>query len=380
MQGRPAAAPPRDRSSVALPVVLVGAAVLLLAADGACTDTSNNARPGRVLDAGTDADPRGTPYLWYAGGALNAFSKAQTLSSNDDGPAFEVVLDLAVHNCHDLAFDGAGNLWTIPLEGDRPGGEIVRLPAGRLTEHAPVVPDLVLTSPAFAGPQSLVFDAAGNLWVLNFNGAGPSVANVVRFDDPRSLSGNQAVSPSVKVAPGAAPEDVARFRQATAIAFDAGGNLWLSSVANVLRFDRADDLAGDVAPAPSAIVSTGEAYGSLAFDAAGALWVTAAQDGSELALRFADPGRLTGVVSPQPEARVRLPSSNATFAAGMGFDADGALWIATSAALLKLAHADRLAGEASAAASVVLGNAAFPDLASKIAIRPTPIGLPVYAP
>ena len=378
MQGRRGPAPSRGRSS--LPVVLVAASVVLLSAQGACTDTSNNAQRGRVVDAGSAEDPRGAPYLWYAGGALSAFSRAQTLSSNDDGPAFEVVPDLAVHNCHDLAFDGAGNLWTIPVEGDQQGGEIIRLPASRLTEHAPVIPDLVLTSPALAGPQSLVFDAAGNLWVLNFNGVGPSVASVVRFDDPRGLTGNQTVSPSLKIAPGAAPEDASRFRQATAIAFDDGGGLWLSAVANVLRFDHAGDLAGDLAPAPSAVLSTGEAYGSLAFDAAGALWVTAAQDGGELVLRFADPGRLAGVVAPQPAARLRLPSSNATFAAGMGFDADGALWIATSAALLKLAHADRLAGEASPTAAVVLGSPAFPDLASKIAIRPTPTGLPVYAP
>jgi sugar lactone lactonase YvrE len=363
MMGRPGLVPTRERSPLASLVASLLVAVPLAA--GACTNTSNNARPGRVVDAGTDADPRGTPYLWYAGGALNAFSRAQTLSSNDDGPAFEVVPDLAVHNCHDLVFDGAGNLWTIPIHGD----EIVRLPAARLTELAPVIPDLVLTSSALAGPQSLIFDAAGNLWVLNFNGAGPSVANVVRFDDPRGLSGNQVVSPSLKIAPGPAPEDLARFGQATAIAFDASGNLWLSAVANALRFDHAGDLLGEVAPAPSAIVSTGEAYGSLAFDAAGDLWLTAARDGAELALRFADPGHLTGAVTPQPVARVRLPSSTATFAAGMGFDADGALWIATSAALLKLAHADRLAGDTSPAAAVVLGQAAFPDLASKVVVR-----------
>lgn len=55
---------------------------------------------------------------------------------------------------------------------------------------------------------------------------------------------------------------------------------------------------------------------------------------------------------------------------------DARLWIATSAALVKLA----LAGDASPGASVVLGRAAFPDLASKLVIRPTPPGLPLYAP
>jgi sugar lactone lactonase YvrE len=354
------------------------AVVVLLGA--ACTNTSNNSRPGSPMDAGSDADPRGTPYLWYAGGALNAFAVSQTLSSNDDGPAFEVVPALTVHNCHDLAFDGAGNLWTIPVQGDELGGEIIRLPAARLTEHAAVVPDLVLTSAALAGPQGLIFDAAGNLWVLNFNGAGASVANVVRFDDPRGLTGNRAVSPSLTLGPSPAPEDMARFGQATSIAFDAAGNLWLSAVANALRFDHAGDLKGAVAPAPAAVVSTGEAYGSLAFAADGTLWITAAQNGDELALRFDNPGQLMGDVSPTSAARVRLPSSTATFAAGMGFDAAGALWIATSATLLKLAHASGLTGDASPEASVVLGQVAFPDLASKIVFRPTPSGLPLYSP
>jgi hypothetical protein len=375
MTGSPAAVSARDGARAG--AVTAAALVALLAG---CTNTSNNARPGRVTDAGSDADPRGTPYLWYAGGELNAFSLPQTLSSNDDGPAFEVVPSLAVHNCHDLAFDGAGNLWTIPVQGDQPGGEIIRLPAARLTELAPVIPDLVLTSAALAGPQGLVFDAAGDLWVLNYNGAGSSVANVVRFDDPRGLSGNQTVSPSLTLGPGAAPEDKARFSQATAIAFDAAGDLWLSAVANALRFDHAGDLKGQVAPAPSAVVSTGEAYGSLAFDAAGALWITAARDGQELALRFVAPEQLMGFVTAAPAARVQLPSSMATFAAGMAFDSAGALWIATSAAVVKLAHADGLTGDASPPASVVLGQAAFPDLASKIVLRPAPEGLPLYAP
>src|SRR5450755_1208665 len=123
MLARPRFAPTRERPPRALPGRRVWPAVLAgLLAAGACTDTSNNAGPRRVVDAGTDADPRGAPYLWYAGGALNAFSRAQTLSSNDDGPAFQVVPDGAVHNCHDLAFDGAGNLWTIPIQGDQRGG------------------------------------------------------------------------------------------------------------------------------------------------------------------------------------------------------------------------------------------------------------------
>lgn len=348
----------------------------VLAALGACSNTSNNAKPGGVIDAGVDADRRPAPYLWYAGGALSAFTLAQTLSSNDDGPTWQVVPEGAPHNCHDLAFDGAGNLWTIPITRD----QILRLPASHLAELAPVIPDLVLTSAALHGPQSLAFDPAGNLWVLNFNGAGPSIANVVRLGDPRALSGAQTVAPSLTLHPGPSPEDAARFSQATAIAFDAAGNLWLSAVGGVVRIDHAGALTGDVAAVPSAVISTGEAYGSLAFDATGSLWLTAARDGSWFVLRFSDPGSLTGVVAPTPAARVRLQVTGATFVGGIGFDANGGLWVATSAALVKLAHADRLAGESSAEPSVTLGRAAFPDLASKVIIRPAPPGLPLYAP
>jgi hypothetical protein len=340
-------------------------AFVVTAGAGACSNTSNNAAPGAV-DARADVDHRAAPYLWYAGSGLSAFTLAQTLSSNDDGPAWRVVPEGDTHNCHDLVFDDAGNAWTIPISGD----QILRLPAGRLAALAPVVPDLVLTSPALHGPQSLAFDAAGNLWVLNFNGAGPSVATVVRFDDPRALSGATTLAPALTIEPGPSPDETARFAQATAIAFDAAGSLWLSAVANVLRFDHAGALTGEVAAAPSAILTTGDALGSLAFDGVGSLWLTAARDGSSFVLRISEPGSLAGAVAPAPAVRARLQTKGATFAGGLGFDANGGLWIATSAALVKLAHADRLAGESSVEPAVTLGQAAFPDLASKVIVRP----------
>src|SRR5262249_3407618 len=156
---------------------------------------------------------------------------------------------------------------------------ILRIPAQRLTAFAPALPDLVISSPALAGPQSLTFDGAGNLWVLNFDGAGPSVSNVVRFDDPRALTGDQVLTPSLTISPGAGADDIGRFRQGTAIALDGAGSLWLASLANVLRFDRPASLTGAITAAPDAVIRTGEAYASLALDGAGALWVTAARDG-----------------------------------------------------------------------------------------------------
>ena len=179
---------------VRAPRALTGALLVVL---GASTNTSNNPAPG-AIPAGIDAGRRPAPYLWSAGGALSAFSRTQTVSSNDEAPALLVVPDRPRHNCHDLAFDGAGNLWTIPIDGD----QIIRIPASRLSQQAPALPDLVITSPALKSPQGLVFDAAGNLWVLTFDGAGPAISTIVRFDDPRGLAGEQTLNPSVKITPG----------------------------------------------------------------------------------------------------------------------------------------------------------------------------------
>jgi streptogramin lyase len=372
---------------------------------GACSNTSNNALTGRTplsggdlpsRDAGTGsgAGPSGAldggidgagigqaaatdaisglrepGYLWYAGGALSAFTKAQTISSNQDGPGWLTQLSYPAKNFHDLTFDGAGNLWTIPLAGDH----LLRVPSSRLGDILPV-PDLVIASPALRGADSLVFDAQGDLWVMCSSGVDVSIANIVRFDNPGALSGSQAMDPSLTLGPGASPESRAAFTQGTAIAFDGAGSLWFAAIGNVLRFDQVSGLSGQVQPVPAAVVSTGDALVSLAFDSAGSLWLTGASKGYT-ALRIDNPGVLVGTVKATVAARVHLPTTPSTlFAGGMAFDSSGALWVITSDRLLQIPAANALIGEVTPAPGVVLGNIAFPDLATKLVIRP--IGSP----
>ena len=121
----------------------------------------------------------------------------------------------------------------------------------------------------------------------------------------------------------------------------------------------------------------GDAYAAAAFDAGGSMWITGAHAGY-FVLRIDNPGALTGTVTEAPSARAQLPSDMASFAAGMAFDADGALWIALSNRLIKLPDAAALSGTMTVTPSVVLGLIGLPDLTSKLVIRPQPPGLPIY--
>jgi len=236
--------------------------------------------------------------------------------------------------------------------------------------------DVVIHSEGLKGPESLTFDSQGRLWVLNYAASEYSIASVVRFDDAKSASGPVTLSPSLTIVPDSSAIEQARFNQATGLGFDKDGNLWIATVANVLRIDHALSLSGTVIAKESAVLSGGESYAGLAFDARGSLWVTAA-GGGYWAMRFDNPSDLMGAIQKVPSARIHLPAGTATFAGGMVADSEGSLWIAMNNQLLKYANAMTLSGEVTAAPSVVLALMAFPDLASKLVFWPP---LPAPAP
>ena len=314
-------------------------------------------------------------YLWYAGVGLNAFTQAQTSASTDIGPYVSVSPNPSPGTFHDLVFDRSGRGWTIPTSGN----QILRVPAAGLGAGANPAPDLIISSPALASPQALAFDPAGNLWVVNFAGAGIGIANIVRFDAPGAWSGSMTASPTVTIAPATDPTSMGRFAEGTAIAFDRAGNLWFASVSCVLRIDNPGSLSGAVTAAPSVTISTGEAYSSIAFDAQGALWITGTLNGYFL-LRINGPSALTGVLQPTPAARIALPTANVSFPGGMAFDMDGALWVVTSSRIVKLASPGALVGQVTPTPAVELGlPVSFaPGLASHLVFHPQPTGLPIY--
>jgi sugar lactone lactonase YvrE len=346
-------------------------------AGGAGSGTSGTTGAGGAAagTTGTVIGTTGTGYLWYAGVELNAFTQSQTAASTDSGPAVTVVPTTSVGTFHDLVFDHTGRLWTLPTTGN----QILRFPAAGLGAGASPVAELVVNSPALLGPQALAFDPSGNLWVVNFAGAGPSEATIVRFDGVQSLSGTMTLTPAATIAPAADAASRYHFSEGTGLAFDAAGNLWFAGVSAVLRIDHPSGLSGSVIASPTVVLSTGEAYTSIAFGADGALWITGTLQGF-FALRIDSPATITGVVAPTPATRVALPTTGATFVGGLAFDKDGALWVVTSNRILKLASPGGLVGQVTAAPVVTLGlsTTVMPGLASKLVFQPQPSNLPVY--
>jgi ligand-binding sensor domain-containing protein len=389
------------RSARAMVAALVLGCVV---AGGGCTNTSNNASPGTggsgpgpggggggqgngsgngdggmpVGDGGPDAGPPGG-YLWFAGAELSGFTQAQTVASNTDGPGIIVSPSAMTATFHDLVFDPDGNLWTLPIAGDK----VLMIASYDLVQNSRPVPILAISSTALKAPQALAFDDAGNLWVVSYNGTSSSVATIVRFDGVRGMTGGDVtLTPSLTIGPGTDATMINQFTQGTALAFDTAGSLWFGASAGVMRFDQPANLQGTVTAAPATIVSTGESYLSMAFDAAGSLWVTGSKSGF-FVLRFANPGALSGKVTPTPAAKVAIPAGTGTqmarFAGGLAFDADGSLWIAMSNQIISIASPGALSGNVTASPSIVLGLPAtvFPDLTSKLAFWPMPAGVPV---
>jgi hypothetical protein len=358
----------------------VCAATLIVFGSIGCTNTSNdpapNARRQQMVDASVPEVPTlGSGYLWFAGSDVNAFTQDQTLASNSKGPAITLQPATFTGTYHDLAFDSEGNLWTVPITGD----QIMRVPSGSLNFARPS-PDLTITSSALKSPQTIAFDSAGNLWVNNFNGSGTAVSSIVRFDGIRDMpQGNYMMNPGVTIGPGTDHAMVQSFTEGLSLAIDKAGSLWFGSIGSLMRFDSPSSLQGNVTAAPSATLTTGDSYGSIVFDATGALWVTATNVGY-FVLRIDDPSSLHGAMTATPAARVSLAGESANFAGGMAFDSDGALWVAMSNRIIKLADPSSMMGNVTPGPDVTLGlpSSSFPDLASKLAFWPRPGGLPLF--
>ncbi len=234
----------------------------------------------------------------------------------------------------------------------------------------------MITSAGLARPQSLAFDAAGNLWVLNYDGAGSSVANIVRFDAPFDGGDAGNLAPSATLNPSTA--DRAFFSQGASIVFDAAGDLWFSAISSVARVAGAPAVQATETATLSAVISGGDSvFVSLAFDAAGALWITGASAGYFVA-RIDDARALAMRADAAPSALVKLPSDGSSFAGGMAFDGQGTLWIGMSNRIVALSAPGALQGTSTASPSITLGLANPPDLASRLAFWPTPAGVPIH--
>ena len=157
-------------------------------------------------------------------------------------------------------------------------------------------------------PTFGAFDAAGNFYVMF------SATRVLAAYAPKDLASSGTPTPGASTPPGFG------FGAFGAIAFDAAGALWVVRDSSLLKFPT-DQLMGDDPRATVILtLSLGSLSGvtGLAFDSAGNLWVGSSA-GAVVELR---PGQLTASGNPAPAVTLTGLSPVAWIA----FDVTGNLW------------------------------------------------------
>ncbi len=274
----------------------------------------------------------------------------------------------------DIAFDRDGNVW-VP-GGTTADAALQRFPAARFVSSAAAEPDLEI---GLAGSACLplvagvAFDAAGNLWVSS-----PCRDAVMRVD-AASLSVSGSVMPSLTIA----------VADPSGIAFDRAGNLWVASRpdSHVWRYDAAQLAAGSVAApafklgglATSIPMDTSLLTPHwIAFDARGDLWAN--DFGGNIFYRFGA-ARLRGAGTSDEQPQVRITLGVLALLEGFAFDGEGGLWSAGSGGtIVRLAPAQLDVSSNSGMPTLPSTVLTSGDIgsASNLAFYPAPVGLPLF--
>jgi sugar lactone lactonase YvrE len=266
-----------------------------------------------------------------------------------------------------FTFDRAGNLWVLGATTADP--PVARYPAAMLATDGEKVPDIIIDSPSFGasipGPKVLAFDAMGNLWVSVV-----AADKVVMFTAAQIGAGGT---------PTATVERMG-LSSPQGLAFDSAGNLWVAAHDDddVVRIDAAHLAASGTgsdlqitAQTPSPVIGTLTPI-SLAFDAAGMLWVN--YDGTLASLTIADQaGSGSKTITPA----VQITTDVATLPVGIAFDQDGGLWLAHAVNKFARFDATQLAASGSVMPSILITSSDVGS-AAWFAMYPAPDFTPLY--
>jgi hypothetical protein len=180
-------------------------------------------------------------------------------------------------NPQSIGFDAAGDLWVI----DGGSQTLLELTPNQIKKSGGPTPKISITS-ANASPSQLRFDGSDNLWVvefqLPFNPTNP--IQLWRFA-PGDRTSSGSANPGLIV-------DLSDLFFFVDLAFDSSGNLWFAgpgSHGDALEMISASNLTGtgEISP-PAAVTITSSAFGNLVgsgsclggidFDNSGDLWVS----------------------------------------------------------------------------------------------------------
>lgn len=246
----------------------------------------------------------------------------------------------------------------------------------------PVVNGAITVS-SLASPSRMVYDRAGNLWVVS-----QTNATVMKFT-PSQLGQTGSPTPSVVIgfsasltalAPNTAPH------APTGLAFDGAGNLWIGGASTLLEFTPSQ-LAVSGNPAPTITLMQNNVFGSnsldLAFDANGNLWVAngAAGIAEYTSAQLAQGGNQTAAVVLQLPP-VATGGGNLTTQTGrsLAFDNGGNLWVGTNAGVVIQVPNSQLAVSGTVVPGMVLGAPTGTNIVQGIAFNPAPVNLPLHLP
>lgn len=170
--------------------------------------------------------------LWesnFGSNSIVEFTRAQIRAlGKDSAPSATVTIseDLggALNGPEGIAFDGSGNLWV----GSENGGVILEYSATQLAASGNPTPNVILNGKniKFSSPSHIVFDTAGNLWIVdediaNGNGGNGEIFEYSTAQLNALTAGPMNVDPFLGIA---SPD----FVHLEGLAFDGSGNLWVA--------------------------------------------------------------------------------------------------------------------------------------------------------
>lgn len=261
-----------------------------------------------------------------AGAALVSFSAAELSGGGadagaDGGTVAGTPTDVVAGK--DLAFDRDGHLWTFgPTTADPP---LLRYRAAQFAASVVPGPDRALAIndiPCIPAMRGMAFDATGNLWLSTCGGQVVSLTKTMLHDGSAVTS---SVDPEVVIS------GLSNNNQD--LAFDSAGNLWVADDGKVVRFN-ADRLAASDSDAPDLSITLRNSSDTsdlvidfLTFDATGQLWAT---DFAGNTLARIDDTDLEGDGDTTVVAEVSLVLSVAALLNRPAIDDAGGLWISYS--------------------------------------------------
>lgn len=263
------------------------------------------------------------PALWIANpttgaGAKGGIIEVRPLQLLKSGVPKRVKIKDAfgpLANSAGIAFQPNGALWVTTLNNT-----VLKFTSAQLSNLAAVphpTPKATITSASFGFNIGCAFDSHVNLWIVDSLN-----------DSIHEISHAQLAAGSADVIPLVTITDTTDLTSPSFAAFDAAGNIWISSLSNskLVEFS-ASQLASSGSPVPNVIISSTSLNepGEIAFDSSGNLWVTNA--GNDTVVEFT---AAQLAASGSPAANVIISDDGSGSLAtpwGLQFDDMHRLWV-----------------------------------------------------